>query len=677
MRRQEQATPDRQPHPRSSRRDDEAFDPRPSLSRERTKRRRGDCALEPGRHANRGLSNGECSDSARVRQLQPMPPPPLGKDLLRIDGVERGPGEILESLTVGHGPDSIRRLRYPWAVGRRIFAWFVLGLGSLTLCCAPRRPASIPRQPARNFSTEAGVSRLGGSWLRTRDGILEARFAGSPYERGYARGRLAYSEIVEGERSLESLLHDMIRSPIRRFILRRVIALNLRASLRDMSVAHQEEIAGLADAEVPDPLPRDWPPFARQLALHALHDFSQRYIDAVPLGACSGFLASGPATSDGHTLLARNFDFEGGGIWDREKIVAYVVPRNGLPYLSVTFGGLTGVTSGFNAEGIGVVLQAITGGPTASSGEPATLVAADVLEQSRSLDEAIKIVQKARVFVSDLYLLADGKTGALAVVEKTPRHVAIRRGGSLLLATNQAETPELALDLPVPASSTSAYRRKRLAEILGPLAGRLDVPVAVAVLRDRRGLGGRDIGPGNRNAIDALIAAHSVVFDLTAGTAWVAAAPHGLGPFVPFSLPLGASADPADPRFAALDSASIPADRFLTDGRYASYLAARGLLLRGRRAFEQRRYAEAAEEAARALARAPGFVEALALRAESRGASGDRGGAIADSADALARDPAPPPFAREIARLHESLLRGAFPPGTALTFPISVSDWLP
>src|SRR5262249_45279637 len=213
----------------------------------------------------------------------------------------------------------------------------------------------------------------------------------------------------------------------------------------------------------------------------------------------------------------------------REKIVAYVVPDRGIPYLTVTFAGLTGVTTGFNREGIGIAIHAWSGGPTGSVGEPATLVAADGLERSSAGAEAVSILPAAPAFGSDIYLLADGKTGELAVVEKTPRAFAVRRGGELLAVANHPETPRFSGGRPLNASSTSTYRRARLEEVLGNRGKPLDVLAAVGVLRDRRGLAGKDIGPGNRNAINALIASHSVVLDLTARKAWVADAPHGLG----------------------------------------------------------------------------------------------------------------------------------------------------
>jgi len=232
--------------------------------------------------------------------------------------------------------------------------------------CAPRPPRAATTRPADALVEKDGVRWYGGSFMRARDGIFEARFAGAPYERGYAHGRLAYSQIAAGEKDLDLLMHTLVPSSLRRWFMRELLAFSIGRSDRYIGDAHREEIRGLADAEVPDPLPGRWPPYARQLMLHALHDFSQRFIDTIPLsGACSGFAADGSATADGHVLLARNFDFEAGARFDREKIVAAVVPDDGWRYLTVNFGGMTGVVSGVNEKGLAVSLQSLSGGPTA------------------------------------------------------------------------------------------------------------------------------------------------------------------------------------------------------------------------------------------------------------------------------------------------------------------------
>jgi|PersoiStandDraft_1058852.scaffolds.fasta_scaffold10885_3 isopenicillin-N N-acyltransferase-like protein len=542
----------------------------------------------------------------------------------------------------------------------------VLFLVALTACAA-----CVP--PPRRRTARIPEPRSDGSFLRRREGIWEGRFAGDPYTRGWARGRLAYDQIASGERDLDALMRRMVPSGTRRMWLRALLSVALRRSQRFISADHTSEIAGIADAETPDPLPGGWTPYARQLSLHALHDFSQRFIDVAPLsGACTGFAARGPATADGDVYLARNFDFEAGDRFDREKIVAAIVPEKGFSYLSVTFGGLTGVVSGMNDRGLALSQQALAGGPTASRGEPSSLLAADVLQFDSTVEEAAARIRGTPVLVSDLYLLAD-RSGTLAVVEKTPAQTAVRYGSPTIAVANSSEIPEISTRVgPAPPGGTSAYRQRRIGEILVAEATPIDARRCVRILRDRRGLAQAPLGPGNRNAIDAWIACHSVVFDVTRGRAWVSAGPHTLGPYVAFDLKLLATAAPEDPRFAALSSESIEADPALSSGEYARYRQARRENLRARQLLAAGRAAQAREYAARAVALAPGFVEALACRGQCAARLSRFTEAVADFDAALALSPGPPDFRAEIQRARaDAAARRA---GQPIRFPRNLED---
>src|SRR5947208_1984480 len=86
-----------------------------------------------------------------------------------------------------------------------------------TAACAPSPPRSATRPPSSVLEVRGGVRWYGRSFLRERDGILEARFSGAPYERGYARGMLAYPQIVAGENDLDALMRRMVPSRLRRW----------------------------------------------------------------------------------------------------------------------------------------------------------------------------------------------------------------------------------------------------------------------------------------------------------------------------------------------------------------------------------------------------------------------------------------------------------------------------
>src|SRR5450759_5105108 len=500
--------------------------------------------------------------------------------------------------------------------------------------CAPRRPDTAPTAMAADVTPEVlgGVRRLGSSWVAEdrvagpAGGILVGRFAGAPYDLGFSFGRLTRPWIRSQETHLEQLFTVLIPGGFKRSLIRQLLALRLRRLPDEVPEDLLVSISGLADGYERVPPASGWNAYRRILDLHALHDVSQRFVDAPALAAaCTGFLAKG---ADGSLLLARNFDLEGGDIFDRQKLVSVVTPAEGIPYLSVGFSGMLGVVSGFNREGIGVAIQAIAGGETAASGTPMTLLLAEVLAKESTFEGAVARLSSAKVFVSDLILLGDAKSGRFAVVEKSPSAFAVREStgatGAFLGATNEPEDPKVRRGArALPPESTSRKRRARLDVLLQESRGSLDVPSAIAILRDRRGADGRELGPGNRNAIDASIAAHSVVLDLTHRRAWVAASPHTLGPYLPVDLEaVLASPGGPPPRLAP-----FPADAWLSPEGYGRYLEAREALGRVRR-FERMRAHDwlfaALREAERAHERAPDFAEATAKLGELEARRGNR-----------------------------------------------------
>jgi hypothetical protein len=233
-------------------------------------------------------------------------------------------------------------------------------------------------------------------------------------------------------------------------------------------------------------------------------------------------------------------------------------------------------------------------------------------------------------------------------------------------------TPEISARIgPPPPSSSSSARQRRLDELLSRT--RPGVTSAVAILRDREGEGSRRLGPGNRNAIDALIASHAVVFDLSSRRAYVAASPHTLGKFVCFDLDLLSFAPPGDPRFAALASEGVPADPYLTGGGYRRYRQARRAVGKAREELRAGDSDAARIDASTALDLAPDFSEALACRGEAKLRARDFVGAVADFDAALRLGPGPPQFSSGIRKFREAAAARVIP-RHFLAYPLSLED---
>ena len=120
------------------------------------------------------------------------------------------------------------------------------------------------------------------------------------------------------------------------------------------------------------------------------------------------------------TCCWRNFDFNAGRCFDENKIVIYFEPDKGLKFISVAWPGMIGVVSGLNEAKIAVTINAANSSDSRKVGTPVSLVLRDVMQHASTIEEAVDIIAKSKVFVSDSYLIADGKTNRAVVLEKTP-----------------------------------------------------------------------------------------------------------------------------------------------------------------------------------------------------------------------------------------------------------------
>jgi hypothetical protein len=230
-----------------------------------------------------------------------------------------------------------------------------------------------------------------------------------------------------------------------------------------------------------------------------------------------------------------------------------------------------------------------------------------VLESAHTIDEAIEIVSKTPVLVPDLYVIADGKRGESAVVERSPTRAVVRRSRDLLGVANHALSPEFAGDKEndrLKTYLTSGARQARVDELLARHRGHIDPETALSILRDKRGAGDKELGLGNRNALDAIIATHSVVVDASDLVLWVSAGPHALGRYVAFDLrrELLGEDRPAP--------ADLPEDPTLHSPEYRDFLLAGKALETSEFLSQHREPTRAIEEAARAVELAPRMPEA-------------------------------------------------------------------
>jgi len=537
------------------------------------------------------------------------------------------------------------------------------GLGSLILVllsaplygpiarwlCFARPPvmAKLPPIHKETVRVVGGRREIGQSWLAKRDGLLRMELKGDAFSLGFSNSALAKEYIKVQEDEFLATIQQHIPSKALLWLIGNYVLIRNRRLPEFISQSQREEIYG-ASLGIPDPHPElGIPHYHRILNYHAAHDIAHAVLDASLIG-CTSFAAWGQATADGHLLMARNFDFSAGRSFDINKIVMRFKPDHGLGFVSVAWPGMIGVVSGINDARIAATVNAGHSKDSRSIGTPIALVLRRVMQNAKTMDEAVAIIREAEVFVADSVLIADGKTGRAVVMEKTPLRWALRETkGDTLVCANHYLSPTLKDDpanLAYMKEGTSVPRFERMKALVKAARGRLTPSLAVTMLRDRalpEGAGGL----GNEASINMMAATHAVVIDVTAGVIWVSKSPHQLGAFVPFGLD-----DFEHPEGAKI----IPADPALADGSYAKLEECRALLAKGTAARKEGRREDARGFFESAAAKNPGFYLPLLQRGRVSLELGKTGAAIEFLG---AAQKAYPPFASERALIKRLLAK--------------------
>jgi hypothetical protein len=418
------------------------------------------------------------------------------------------------------------------------------------------------------------------SWSIERAGVRAIHLEGPPEAIGAAHVRLLRRAMIDDEEQIWNDYRRMVPWSLARVAIEDVSLLRYRTLDRGFPYAVRRELAAESMAMQPDPLAWHLETYHRLVFLHAIYDIALAF-EHSPLVGCTSFALGPSRTQDGHVLVARAFDFEGGDVFDRDKVVLLVRGENSIPYASVAWPGFAGVVTGMNADGLFAVVHGARAGRARAEGLPAALSVRQVLERAHDIHQAIDVLLGQSAMVSHIVFLADAH-GHFAVVERAPgAPPTVRETQDAMSVTNEFEGP-LAGDpsnLRVHRETSSPARGKRIAALLASVGPASASPsLALDYLRDHSCADDATCPIGDRRAIDALIATHGVIADLTSRSLWVSAGPNLSGHFVRFDVSrlLESGHDPATDGPAE----TLPADPILLDGRFA---AGRAHAIRDRR----------------------------------------------------------------------------------------------
>ncbi|MAT90031.1 MAG: acyl-CoA--6-aminopenicillanic acid acyl-transferase [Flavobacteriaceae bacterium] len=459
---------------------------------------------------------------------------------------------------------------------------------TLVLVSCGIRPSINDRPSLEAYNSEAPVvievndsTRLSGNnfLVKNQYGLWELYVEGDPLERGLATGSLTEALIQKQEAAFFGKVKELVPSEGQQKFLKKFLAWYNRKMYQHIPNEYKAEIYGVSQfaASTYDDIA---PPYLRSLYLHGAHDIGHALQDLALVG-CSAFAVWGDKTEDGQLLIGRNFDFYAGDEFAEEKIIAFVNPDNGHGFMSVTWGGMVGVVSGMNTEGLTVTINAGKSKVPLTAKTPISIVARDILQYASTISEAEAIAKKYEVFVSEAIFVGSATEKRAAIIEVSPNNFGVYEvaNTSQLICSNHFQSDAFSEDkrnLKTIEESHSAYRFERMEELISE-EKKIAVSEAVSILRNRKGLDDVILGNGNEKALNQLLAHHGIVFKPEERQVWISTNPYQLGAFVAYDLDeVFSGRDQNPPIFSvSLPSKLVPADPFLKTEEYQNYEAYR------------------------------------------------------------------------------------------------------
>lgn len=415
---------------------------------------------------------------------------------------------------------------------------------------------------------------LGQNWFKkSNSGLYELYVEGDPFDRGVAIGKLTQELVQFQESTFNRQINRLVPSSLYRIFLKYFVGWFNRDLEDNVNDEYKLEIFGVAQSASHD-FDGIASPYQRLLNYHAAHDIGHA-LQNMALVGCTSFATWGSKSEDGSLIIGRNFDFYVGEEFARDKIVAFYNPTNGHKFMMVTFGGMTGVLSGMNDQGLTVTINAAKSEVPTASATPVSLVAREILQYASTIDEAYAIAAKRKMFVAESFLIGSAKDGKAASIEKTPENIdLVEPKNQFLISTNHFQGKVLGnteLNINHVNSGASAYRYNRVAELL---TGNIQNSVSktASILRDQRGLMDADIGLGNEKSINQLVAHHSIIFQPEKNLVWVSTSPWQLGKYVCYNLNTVFSTQLIQNTELVDAAMEIPPDPFLVSPDYNKYV---------------------------------------------------------------------------------------------------------
>ena len=235
------------------------------------------------------------------------------------------------------------------------------------------------------------VARCGEGFLEEIDGYRVLHLKGTGYEMGYQHGALLKDHI---QANVDYLFNVKAKDQRLEFLgvkldPKQLISMIVTIQRRYMPKRFLDELRGLADGaecSVEDTLVANFIP---------------------ELFHCSGFAVMNGATKDGTLYHGRVLDYSIDWQLQEHAVLVVAEPDGRVPFVNVTYAGFIGSVTGMNAEHVSVGEMG-GGGRGHWGGTPMAFLVRRVLEEAKTLDDAVAIFRDSKRTCEYYYVVADG-----------------------------------------------------------------------------------------------------------------------------------------------------------------------------------------------------------------------------------------------------------------------------
>ena len=298
-------------------------------------------------------------------------------------------------------------------------------------------------------TTQKKRPAINGKILYRREGWIGVEVHGTPYEMGFAHGRLLRSYFPQVVKVLKYLVDDVLKTTLPEYVKTCKTVLKRALKLVEWGFI-KEEIRGICDGCAHPDITFDFL-VAWNAFLSMCYYSKYRTTKSVLPGRCSAFIATGNAVSDSNIVMVHNThsDLASGFVCN---VVMRMLPYGKIPFVMQTSPGLVCSSADWFLTSAGIIgCETTISTPNYDAdfqhGVPYFFRIRKAMETGKTLDDYVSIMEKQNAGDYPCsWLLGDTNIGTIMRLEltKTAISVATTNDG-VYYGMNSAVSPEVRL----------------------------------------------------------------------------------------------------------------------------------------------------------------------------------------------------------------------------------------